>query len=164
MTLLEATKDPAAPDPDHRAPCSTGPLAEIAAEPWVTAPLAPILERHRAAIDIVRRLARVGRRGGQIDLAETGVEGANKFIAYDLFPDARYTVVVTPRSQAGEGLGGLEPLGARAGAPTTSRSCASGTAAAATPSSARSRSTRTGSTTPAASPARSRRSSRTEPA
>jgi hypothetical protein len=31
----------------------------------------------------------------EIDLSETGIEGANKFIAYHLFPDARYTVVVS---------------------------------------------------------------------
>jgi len=30
-----------------------------------------------------------------IDLSESGLEGANKFIAYDLFPEARYTVVVS---------------------------------------------------------------------
>ncbi len=31
----------------------------------------------------------------EVDLTDTGVEGANKFIAYDLFPEARYTVVVS---------------------------------------------------------------------
>jgi len=30
-----------------------------------------------------------------VDLIGTGLEAANKFIAYDLFPDARYTVVVS---------------------------------------------------------------------
>jgi hypothetical protein len=30
-----------------------------------------------------------------VDLADTGIESANKFIAYDLFPQASYTVVVT---------------------------------------------------------------------
>ncbi len=94
MTLLEATKDPQVPTRvieamQHR------PLAEIAAEPWVSGPLGPILERHRAAIDTVRRLARVEGGVVTVDLADTGIEGANKFIAYDLFPDARYTVVVT---------------------------------------------------------------------
>ena len=94
MTLLEATKDPAVPTRmieamQHR------PLAEIAAEPWVTGPLAPVLERHRAAIDVIRRLARVDRGVVSVDLAGSGIEGANKFIAYDLFPQAAYTVVVT---------------------------------------------------------------------
>jgi hypothetical protein len=94
MTLLEATKDPQVPTRvieamQHR------PLAEIAAEPWITAPLAPVLDRHRAAIDVVRRLARVDGPVVTVDLADSGIESANKFIAYDLFPDAAYTVVVT---------------------------------------------------------------------
>ncbi|HTN53229.1 MAG TPA: DHH family phosphoesterase [Anaeromyxobacter sp.] len=94
MTLLEATRDPSVPARiieamQHR------PLAEIAAAPWVTAPLAPILERHRAAIEVVRRQARLSDGVVEIDLGDTGIEAANKFIAYDLFPEARYTVVVT---------------------------------------------------------------------
>ena len=94
MTLLEATKDPQLPTRiieamQHR------PLAEIAAEPWVTAPLAPVLARHRDAIEVVRRLARVEGGVVSVDLADSGLESANKFITYDLFPDAAYTVVVT---------------------------------------------------------------------
>lgn len=94
MTLLEATKDPQIPTRiieamQHRT------LAEIAGEPWVSGPLAPILGRHRLAVEAVRRLARVDGGVVSVDLAETDIEGANKFIAYDLFPDAAYTVVVT---------------------------------------------------------------------
>ncbi len=94
MTLLEATRDPAVPaqliDAMRRHP-----LAEIVAEPWVRRPLQPILEKHRKAIDVVRRLARVRDGVVEIDLADTGIEAANKFIAYELFPQARYTVVVS---------------------------------------------------------------------
>jgi hypothetical protein len=95
MALLEATKDPQLPTRvieamQHRA------LADIAAEPWAAAPLGPILERHRAAVDTVRRLARVEGGVVTVDLADAGVEGgANKFITYELFPEARYTVTVT---------------------------------------------------------------------
>jgi hypothetical protein len=94
MTLLEATEDPAVPTRMIEA-LQRRPVADIAAEPWVAGPLAPILERHARAIDAVRRLARVEGGVVEIDLSESGIEGANKFIAYDLFPDARYTVVVT---------------------------------------------------------------------
>jgi hypothetical protein len=94
MTLLEATKDPEVPTRLIVA-MARRPLAEIAAERWVTEPLAPILARHREALDVVRRLARVEEGVVTIDLSESGVEGANKFISYDLYPDARYTVVVT---------------------------------------------------------------------
>jgi hypothetical protein len=94
MTLLEATKDPQVPTRiieamQHR------PLAEIAAEPWLAGSLAPLLERHRAAVEVVRRLARVEGGVVSVDLSDAGIESANKFIAYHLFPEAAYTVVVT---------------------------------------------------------------------
>lgn len=94
MTLLEATQDPQLPTRvieamQHR------PLADIAAEPWISEPLRPVLERHRAAVQTFERLARVEGGVVQVDLADTGIAGANKFIAYHLFPEARYTVVVT---------------------------------------------------------------------
>jgi hypothetical protein len=94
MTLLEATKDPQVPTRIIEA-MQRRPLAEIAAEPWVAGPLGPILERHAAAVEVVRRLARLEDGVVTVDLADAGVEGSNKFIAYDLFPEARYTVVVT---------------------------------------------------------------------
>jgi hypothetical protein len=94
MTLLETTHDPALPTHVIEA-LKTRPLAEIAAEPWVAEPLRPVLERHFRSIDTVRKLARVEGGVVEIDLSESGIEGANKFIAYDLFPEARYTVVVS---------------------------------------------------------------------
>ena len=94
MALLEATHDPQVPTRIIHG-FARQPLAEIAAEPWVRAALAPVLERHRRSIETVRRHARVDRGVVFIDLTETPLESANKFIAYDLFPDARYTVVVT---------------------------------------------------------------------
>jgi hypothetical protein len=94
MTLLEATKDPQVPTRLIEA-MQRRPLAEIAAEPWVAGPLGPILERHRAAVDTVRRVAKVEGGVVLVDLGDQGMNGANKFIAYHLFPEARYTVVVT---------------------------------------------------------------------
>jgi hypothetical protein len=94
MTLLEATQDPTVPARIIDA-LRSRPLAEIAAEPWVAGPLGPILDRHFRSIEVVRRLARVTGGVVEIDLSESGIEGSNKFIAYDLFPDARYTVVVS---------------------------------------------------------------------
>ncbi len=94
MTLLESSKDPALP-PRLIAAMQSSPLAAIVAEPWFTAPLAPFLERHRLAIELVKANARL--RGGvvEVDLGDTPIEAANKFIAYDLYPDADYTVVVS---------------------------------------------------------------------
>lgn len=94
MTLLEATRDPALPDRIIEAMRSR-PLAEIAAAPWVVEPLAPLLERHQAAIGAFRALAREAGGVVEVDLGDTAFEAANKFIAYDLFPEARYTVVVS---------------------------------------------------------------------
>jgi hypothetical protein len=94
MTLLESSHDPELPRRMIEALASR-PLDEVAAEPWVTGPLGPILERHRRSIETVRAAAHLDRGVVQVDLSESGLEGANKFIAYDLFPQARYTVVVS---------------------------------------------------------------------
>jgi hypothetical protein len=95
MTLLEATRDPAVPTQIIEAMTAGRPLAEIVAQPWAAAPLAPILARHREARDVVGRLARLDGGVVTFDLSETGIESANKFLSYALFPDAAYTVVVT---------------------------------------------------------------------
>jgi len=94
MTLLEATKDPTVPDRLIEA-LRSRPLGEIVLEPWVKGPLAPILKAHFRSIETIRGLARVEGGVVTIDLSGTGIEAANKFIAYDLFPEARYTVVVS---------------------------------------------------------------------
>jgi hypothetical protein len=94
MALLEATRDPELPPRLIRA-LQRRPLGEIAAEPWVAGPLGPILEQHFRSIETVRKLARVEGGVVELDLSETGLESANKFVAYDLFPEARYTVVVS---------------------------------------------------------------------
>jgi hypothetical protein len=95
MTLLEATRDPAVPTRIIEAMADRRPLAEIAAAPWASAPLAPILERHHRAIEVVRALAKLDGGVVTFDLSETGIESANKFLSYFLFPGAAYTVVVT---------------------------------------------------------------------
>jgi hypothetical protein len=94
MTLLEATRDPALPERLIEA-MQREPLFRIADEPWIAVPLQPVLERHRTAIELVRAHARAHDGVVEIDLGDTAVEAANKFIAYELFPEANYTVVVT---------------------------------------------------------------------
>ncbi|HVO19988.1 MAG TPA: DHH family phosphoesterase [Anaeromyxobacter sp.] len=94
MALLEATRDPVLPARIIEA-MQHGPLSEIAAAPFVAEPLAPVLQRHRAAVEVVR--AHASARSGvvEVDLGDTTLESANKFIAYELFPEASYTVVVS---------------------------------------------------------------------
>ncbi len=94
MTLLEASHDPALPDRIIEA-MRHRPLGWIVAQPWAAEPLAPLLARHQEAIALYRRLARVERGVVRVDLLGTGLESTNKFISYDLFPEARYTVVVS---------------------------------------------------------------------
>jgi hypothetical protein len=71
------------------------PLGTIAADPYVTGPLGPVLERHKRNIEIVRR--RSGREGAVVytDLCDEEVGAMNKFIVYYLHPDARYSVTIT---------------------------------------------------------------------
>ena len=94
MTWLEHNPDPAL---THRLIGAFGrtPLAELAAEPWIQGPLAPLLAAHRRHIDLIR--ARAVRDGDVVffDLADDDVVAHNKFIAYMLFPDAVYTLGVT---------------------------------------------------------------------
>jgi hypothetical protein len=94
MALLEATHEPEVSRRIIHA-LARRPLAEIAAEPWVQAALVPVFERHRRSLQQVQQHARLDRGVVLIDLADTEVEAANKFVAYDLYPEARYTVVVT---------------------------------------------------------------------
>jgi hypothetical protein len=95
MTLLEATRDPELPTRIIGAMAEGSPLAAIVAERWASEPLAPILERHRKAIDVVRGRAKLEDGVVTFDLSDTGIESANKFLSYFLFPAAAYTVVVT---------------------------------------------------------------------
>jgi hypothetical protein len=94
MSLLEASQDPELPDRVIEA-MRHRPLAWIVAQPWAAEPLAPLLARHQAAIALYRQLARLEHGVVQVDLLGTGLESSNKFIAYDLFPEARYTVVLS---------------------------------------------------------------------
>jgi hypothetical protein len=94
MSLLEATHEPEVP-PRIIEGFRSQPLAALAAAPWVVERLRPILERHGRAVEAYRRLARLHDGVVEVDVSEAGIESSNKFIAYHLFPKARYTVVVS---------------------------------------------------------------------
>jgi hypothetical protein len=70
-------------------------LSEIAGDEYIVSPLVPVLERHQQNIAAIRERARL--RGGVVvfDLIDAGVDAHNKFIAYMLFPECRYTVGLT---------------------------------------------------------------------
>jgi hypothetical protein len=97
MTWIENNKESAATvrlidDLQHR------PLADIASDDYIARPLAPILARHEHNIEAIRGLGKV--QGGVVffDLIDTGIDAHNKFIAYMLYPDCRYTVGLTRSS------------------------------------------------------------------
>lgn len=71
------------------------PLAEIAEEEWIARPLEPLLARHQQHIQAIREAAREERGVVTFDLIDAGIDAHNKFIAYWLFPDCRYTVGLT---------------------------------------------------------------------
>lgn len=74
---------------------SEKPLAEVASHPDVAERFAPLAERHRRAIEVVRQRARMEDGVVTYDVADTGIEAINKFILYYLFPDCRYAVGVS---------------------------------------------------------------------
>jgi hypothetical protein len=74
---------------------TTRPLAEIAAEPYVTGLLQPILARHTHAIDLIRARAAFRRGVVTFDVGDDALDGYNKFIPYFLYPDAAYVVGVS---------------------------------------------------------------------
>jgi hypothetical protein len=93
MTVLEANKDPALiPQVIER--MQREPLADLAASPLIAQPLAPLLARHRQHIELVRAKARYDKGVVSFDLVDEGVDSLNKFIAYALYPEARYTLWV----------------------------------------------------------------------
>ncbi len=73
-------------------------LAEIAADPEIQAVYRPLYERHLRSIDVIRKTSTC--EGGVVffDLVGDGIEGYNKFIPYDLFPESSYTVSVSTSS------------------------------------------------------------------
>jgi hypothetical protein len=93
MTVLEANHSPTLiPEVIRR--LQQAPLSEVAALPLIQEPFRPLLERHRANVEVVRRKARLEQGIVFFDVADENLDGINKFIAYDLFPEARYVVWV----------------------------------------------------------------------
>ena len=70
-------------------------LEEIIRLPMVAEHLGPLLERHRATLDVLR--ARIDARDGVIffDVSDLDLEGYNKFIPYLLHPECLYSVGVS---------------------------------------------------------------------
>jgi hypothetical protein len=122
MTFLEATRDPEAPGRLIEA-LRTRPLDEVAALPWVSGPLAPVLEAHFRSIDAVRAAARLEGDVAVVDLARAGIPAGNKFVLYYLFPGARYTVTVSQDAKRSKVSVGSNPWARPPRAHDISRIC-----------------------------------------
>jgi len=122
MTLLEATRDPAVPTRIIEGMRSR-PLADLAREPWVEEPLRPVLERHFRSIEAVRGATRVEGGVAFADLAAAGLEAGNKFVVYDLFPEARYAVVLSADAKRAKVSVGSNPWAREARAHDIARIC-----------------------------------------
>jgi hypothetical protein len=70
-------------------------LESIVRSPAVSRALEPLYARHLANVELVRKRARLESGVVFFDVADSEVEALNKFISYDLFPEARYAVSVS---------------------------------------------------------------------
>jgi len=73
-------------------------LQDVLERPFVAELLGPLMERHWAALDLIRSRATLD--GGVItfDITDQPTEGYNKFIPYYLFPDGVYNVGLSKSS------------------------------------------------------------------
>ena len=95
MLLIEASKDPQL-CPRLIRELSQRTLSDVLAEPWVTEPLQPLLERHRGIVKTVTSRIVLEKGVATYDLADLGSDNVNKFIAYAANNEQTlYTVSVT---------------------------------------------------------------------
>ncbi len=71
------------------------PFADIVALPFVQQRIEPLLEKHRASIDLIRQRAMLNEEVIYFDLLDRETEALSKFIPYFLYPAATYTIAVT---------------------------------------------------------------------
>jgi hypothetical protein len=67
-------------------------LQAVLDQPFIQAELGPLLERHRANIELLRERTTLKRGVITFDITDRPTEGYNKFILYYLHPAATYTV------------------------------------------------------------------------
>lgn len=73
-------------------------LQEVLDQPFVQTLVGPLLEGHRAAVELIRERATVNAGVITFDITDQPTEGYNKFIPYYLHPDATYNVGLSKSS------------------------------------------------------------------
>lgn len=94
MMLAEATQDPTL-IPRIIKDLVERPLSTVVASDYVQQPLEPLFRKHLETVAAVRSRTSIDQGVVTFDVADLGIETFNKFIAYDQYPDARYTVAVS---------------------------------------------------------------------
>jgi hypothetical protein len=73
-------------------------LQQVLDQDFVQVLLGPLMERHRAAMELIRQRASVERGVITFDITDQPTEGYNKFIPYYLHPEATYNVGLSKSS------------------------------------------------------------------
>lgn len=73
-------------------------LQGVLDQPFVQELLGPLMERHRAALELIRSRATLDRGVITFDITDQPTEGYNKFIPYYLFPEGTYNVGLSKSS------------------------------------------------------------------
>ncbi len=73
-------------------------LQKVLDQDFVQVLLGPLMERHWAALELIRQRAMVQRGVITFDITDQPTEGYNKFIPYYLHPEATYTVGLSKSS------------------------------------------------------------------
>ncbi len=74
------------------------PLEQVLEQPFVQEQLGPLMERHRAGLELIRARAHCERGVITFDITDQPTEGYNKFIPYYLHPDGTYNVGLSKSS------------------------------------------------------------------
>jgi hypothetical protein len=74
------------------------PLQAVLDQEFVQTLLGPLMERHRAAIELIRSRATVDKGVITFDITDQPTEGYNKFIPYYLLPEGTYNVGLSKSS------------------------------------------------------------------
>jgi hypothetical protein len=94
MQVIEGEKDPAFVENIIRR-LTDETLDSIVESDEIQTRLTPILERHWNTVNLIKERAAYARGVVTFDLADTGIDGYNKFIPYYFYPETTYNVAVS---------------------------------------------------------------------
>jgi hypothetical protein len=94
MQVIEGDKDASFVDTIIRRLMNES-LDEIVESEEIQSRLAPILERHWNTVNLIKERASYSRGVVTFDLADTAIDGYNKFIPYYFYPETTYNVAIT---------------------------------------------------------------------